>query len=332
MATRMRTRSLRRKACREVYECFLDLILDFFGSVGDLERVGVVNKTMNRIVAAEGRIRLRVVARFFDMLDASPERLREVVATRGPLLKALIIESNLKPDFFRAIRDVKKCWQPRSVDAVAFGTDHDEMHEINDKAAYDAFLDHLVLAIVCSSDLMIDDFDDSILVQAGESTFYFDYYNSRMPLKLLSTVVPKLAGLTKLEIRLNFNDGVSTKHLKLHELGLDTLRLSKACTHHFKKPNADNWRVKVLLLDQLKVTESRDYNDDADGAITIPQARRFRFVHRVVVDLWPENFITNVADMRTVLGALFPLAASHGNLDMTNTDDQLQKLRRYCFC
>ena len=204
-------------ACLEVLDKFIGLVLDFFDCVGDLERVGVVNKTLNRIVAGEGRIRRRVVARFFDMLDASPERLREVVATRGQLLKALVKESKVKPGFFRAVRDLDVLNPPKEVlnnftelamhDAGIHAPGMTISYE-ND--AYGVFLDDIVLTLVTTPDLLVVcDFDDEMAfrVKAGQSTFFFNdrAVNAHLwfTVALLSNAISKLAGLTKLDLILS---------------------------------------------------------------------------------------------------------------------------------
>ena len=333
-------------------EVILNLVLDFFDCVTDLESVAVVNSAVSRLVTAD--IRRRVVVRFFDMLDASPERLRDVVATRGALLRALVIESKLTPGFVRAIRE--DAWWNELADDLPFGTDLAEMQyrgedEDEDQAAFNLFLDDVVLALATSPDVRILSDDEIIRIQPAEKTYIIDCGSiacwERTLSQLLSTVVPKLVGLTKLEVRLPVHDYDSHRDaadaagdLKLHDLGLDSLRLANTYTHCFRGSHALNWRVKDLYLDSIMITDSRGDDGSNVDAIAILPARQFRFIDRVVVDRvvvgFPNNmeqlddYLDNLAeldaDMRTVLVALFPLAASNGNLKITNFDDLRQQL------
>jgi len=208
---------------------------------------------------------------------------------------------------------------------MSFGTP-DRMHSSHqiESAAYASFLDDVVLTLVASPAIIISDAlpeDDprllGLVVEAAQRTFFFDYPIG-MCQALLSSVIPKLAGLAHLEVRLAFDDGTPISSLQLHDLGLRSLRVFKACSLHFKEPNARNWRVTDLYLDQVCITDATDDNLDA---IAIPRARQFHFVERVVVDMWPDldNYNTE-ADMRTALAALFPFAASACKLTITNTE------------
>ena len=322
-------------ACLEVFDKFLALVLEFFDSVNELESVAVVNWTANRRVKSEKDIRRRVVRDLFAKLDGSPESLREAVKHRGRLLKALVLESNLRPDFYLKVRNLDAWKIPEDLESnpyrycyrlndLEFGTHDARIHAPGvrisyEAAAYEKFLDDVVATLVTTPDLILFSAgragweEEPIRVEAGQSTFFFGQAGW-IPYGLVTQVVPELAGLTKLEVRLWHDNEMSASVLKLHDLGLDSLRIVQACTRHFDE-NSSNWRVKELFLDELSITDSR--NADLD-AVAIRAARQFQFVERVVADIVPDlqDLDATEADLGTVLAALFPIAASKGNLDM----------------